>query len=323
MPALLVASLAPHAGKTGITAAVTQRIAYQGQRVLALRLGAAGDAHAAADAAYFATLPGARGRGGEPVPPVSATQDVPSLAGDSVAIVEAPEGGDLAALARDLAAPALLVHHGSPDDDAILALQDAALDLGERLLGVVLVAVPAAQIDDATAAIDAAALPLLGALPEDRLLYAPTIGEIAEFLQGDLILGEDDAGLVIEELMIGPILSDPGQAYFARRGNKAIVTRSDKTDSTLAALASNTDCLILTGGLIPSPYTLDRAANEEVAVILARATTPQTVRRLEDIFATTRFGSERKLERISELLAQRLDWPPIAAALGLQPAPAR
>src|SRR5438067_610102 len=67
MITLLFLSPAPHAGKTGLLAALSLRLAYQGTRVLALRLGDAADAAAAADARTFAALPFARGRGGVPV----------------------------------------------------------------------------------------------------------------------------------------------------------------------------------------------------------------------------------------------------------------
>jgi BioD-like phosphotransacetylase family protein len=280
------------------------------------------DAGAAADAAFFATLPGARGRGGQPIPAADAAREIARLAGDNVAVVEAGENTDIVAVATALDAATVLVHAGLPNDDAVLVLQELALALGGRFVGVALFAVPAVLLGPAMQALDDSALPLLVALPEDRLLAAPTIGEIAAFLPAEFLLGEEDAGLVVEELMINPISADPGQAYYARRRNKAVITRSDKTDSQLAALASNTDCLLLTGGLLPSPYTLDRAANEEVAVLLARPNTLQTVRKLEDIFGTTRFGSERKLERVVELLNAGMDWQPLDRALAASSAPA-
>ena len=323
MPVVLVAASTPLSGKTALAAAIVQRLAYQGRRVVALRLGAGGDPGVAADAAFFATLPGARGRGGSPIPVGGAAGEIQRLAGDGVAIVEADAGADLTQLAAALDAPTILVQRGLPDEDATLALQNLALALGEHLLGVMLVGVPAGQIAAATGAMDEAALPLLAVLPEDRLLSAPTIGELASFLPAEVLLGEEDQDLVLEEILINPISADPGQPYFARRRNKVVITRSDKTDTQLAALASNTDCLLLTGGLLPSPYTLDRAANEEVAVLLARSDTRQTVRRLEGIFGTTRFGSERKLERMVQLLDGRIDWETIDRAIGAAGAPAR
>jgi len=324
MPVLLVAGSQPRqlgsaapagAGKTAFVAAITQRLAYDGRRVLALRLGGSGDPHAAADAAFFATLPGARGRGGAPVPADSAPAEVRRLAGDGIAVVEAGASDDPIGLAAALDATTLLVYRGLPDDDAILHLQEQALALEARFLGVALAAVPERAVASVRSLMDDAALPLIAAVPEDRVLYAPTIGEIAEQLDAELLLGDEAEGEVIENLMIGPVSSDPGQPYYAREGNKAIITRSDKTDLQLAALQTDTACLILTGGLSPSPYTLDRASNEEIAVMLTRAPTRDAVSRLEDIFLRSRFGSERKLERMAELLRDRLDYEAITAAL--------
>jgi uncharacterized protein len=315
MRALLVASVQDRAGRTGVAAAITQRLAYEGRRVLALRLGATGDPAANADAAYFSTLPGARERGGAPILATAAPSEVARLAGDSLPVVEADDAADLAAVANALDAAVIVVQRGPADDDAIMRLQNLALDLGPRLLGLVILAVPNGKMSAVEDAIEEAALPLLAAIPEDRLMYSPTIGEIADALQAEMLLGEDAEDLLIEEMLIGPVTADPAQPYYARRGNKAVITRSDKTDQQLAALASNTDCLILTGGLAPSPYTLDRASSDEVALMVTRSDTRATVERLGDMFGSSRFSSERKLDRMAELLRERLDWDVITSAL--------
>ncbi|HLZ70588.1 MAG TPA: DRTGG domain-containing protein [Dehalococcoidia bacterium] len=315
MRTLLIASLEPHAGKTGIAAALTQRLAYEGRRVLALRLGAAGDDRAAADARFFATLPDARGRGGAPLPADSAGPEIARLAEDGSAIVETPDGAEIAGLANALTASVIAVHRGAPAEDETLRLQNLALALGARFLGVVLTALPKSGVAPARTALDEAALPALAVLPEDRLLYAPTIGEIADLLHAHLLLGEAAEDNVIEELMIGPVSADPGQPYYTRRARKAVIARSDKTDSQLAAMQTDTDCLILTGGLNPSPYTLDRASNEEIALMVAPGDTQTTLRALEDVYGRSRFVSETKLERMSQLLHDELDFAPIGAAL--------
>src|SRR5579885_947510 len=124
MRVLLIASLEPHAGKTGIAAALTQRLAYEGRRVLALRLGATADERATADARFFATLPGARGRGGAPLPPYSDAEAITALTEGGNAIVEAPDGTEIATLANRLDAAVILVHRGVPSEDDTLQLQN-------------------------------------------------------------------------------------------------------------------------------------------------------------------------------------------------------
>jgi BioD-like phosphotransacetylase family protein len=90
-----------------------------------------------------------------------------------------------------------------------------------------------------------------------------------------------------------------------------VITRSDKTDLQLAAMHSGIECLILTGGLDPSPYAIDRAADDEIMVLLTKADTREAVGLLENIFQGTRFASEEKLDRMQALLEARLDWDPL------------
>ena len=121
----------------------------------------------------------------------------------------------------------------------------------------------------------------------------------------------------LEHMLMGPLTADPSDPYFKRRRNKAVITRSDKTDLQLAALHTQTDVLILTGGFPPSPYTIDRAAGEEVPILLTRAGTPESVARLADVFGVSRFNNESKLMRLRELLEEAWSLDQMIAATGL------
>jgi BioD-like phosphotransacetylase family protein len=104
--------------------------------------------------------------------------------------------------------------------------------------------------------------------------------------------------------MIGTIASDAASPYFANREQTCVVTRFDKTDLQLAALNTDLQCLVLTGGGEPSPYLLDRVAGHrpDVAVLLAPGTTVETVRSLEPLFGASAFSGQGKLARAVELL---------------------
>lgn len=318
-PVLIVGALQPHAGKTGIAAAIALKLAYEGRRMLAVRLaGEAADAEAArADAEFFRSLPFARGRGGQPMSvddAESAIQDQTQSSG--MLVLEAPAGADLAELARRLNAVVVLASR-SADAEAMQMLGGLASALGPRLIGVVAVAVPSSLGEAARQALAGSGASVLGALPEDATLYAPSVLEIADALDAEVVLGEPSESQIIERLIIGPVTTDPGQPYYARsRSKKAIITRSDKPDLQLAAMHTEIDCLILTGGLNPSPYTIDRAADGEISVLLTRADTRGAVALLEDIFTRTRFAGEEKLQRMGTLLDQHFDWAPLRRALG-------
>lgn len=315
---LLVGSIQPHAGKTALAAALAVKLAYEGRRMLALRLdgGEADAAAARADAALYRTLPFARGRGGEPVAGAEAARSAEEQQqAGGLLVLEAPAGADLAGLAMDLNA-AVVVAVRSADAAAMKSLAELGGALQGRLLGAVAMAVPPSLAGQARAALAAGPVPLLGIIPEDATLYAPSVLEIADALDAEVVLGEPDESQIIEHLMIGSITTDPGQPYYARpRSRRAVITRSDKTDLQLAAMHTDIDCLILTGGVDPSPYTIDRAADGEIIVLLTKADTRGAVTLLENIFLSTRFSSEAKLERMQALLEEQLDWEPVRRAL--------
>jgi BioD-like phosphotransacetylase family protein len=228
-----------------------------------------------------------------------------------------PENADLAQLANQLNA-LVIVAVRSADAAVVKALNELADKLGDRLAGVVAMAVPQKLVEQARAALASGKARVLGVIPEDATLYAPSVLEIADALDAEVVLGEPQESDIVERLMIGPITTDPGQPYYARpRSKRAAITRSDKTDLQLAAMHSDIDCLILTGGIEPSPYTIDRAADEELTVLLTRADTRGAVKLLEDIFVKSRFGSEEKLERMRALLDEYFDWAAFKQALGL------
>jgi hypothetical protein len=275
--------------------------------VLALRLGDPADEGARADAAFFASLPFARGRGGEPVRPEDAVR-VAESGGRPVDLLFLEDAGDGSGseLASDPDTRVLAVVRGDPRAQSE-ALGIAVEKLGDRFAGVVATAVPEKQARAAGTAKEQFGLPALAVLPEDRTLYAPTVGDVVEALDAEIILGDPPEDQIIEHMLIGPITTDPSDPYYKRRRNKAVITRSDKTDLQLSALHTQTDLLILTGGFPPSPYTIDRAAGEEVAILLTRADTRRSIGLLSDVFGGSRFTGERKLERLGELLADQWD----------------
>lgn len=320
---LVVGGLHSHAGKTGLVAAIGLKLAYEGRRVLALRLsGEDDDAEAAqADAVFLQSLPFARGRGGHPVSVKEASSPASEQAQiGGLLILEAPDGADLPSLAGALNG-IVVVCGRAADADALQALDGLASSLGSRLLGLIALAVPSRLIEEARAALTAGPVPVLGLVPEEIGLYAPSVLEIADVLDAEIILGEPAEGEIIERMMIGPVTVDPGQPYYARpRGRRAVITRSDKTDLQLAAMHTAIDCLILTGGMVPSPYTIDRAADAEVRVLLTKADTRGAVDLLEDIYRKTRFSGEEKLETMLKLLDEHLDWQPLMSALAVDTA---
>ena len=279
MSVLLIASSEPRTGRSLIAAAIAFRIGREGTPVTLARLD--GDESAARDAAAFSALEGIV----TPGKPVSAA-GIAKLAGDVV--LEAP-AGSVKALADALKARVIAVGHA----------QSAAIDApSSALAGAIVTRVPAADV----AAVGARA-GVLAVLSEDRTLAAPSVSDVAAALKARWLAGEGGRGS-FDRIMIGTVSSDAASPYFGNRARTCVITRFDKTDVQLAALQTDIECLVITGGGEPSPYLLDRvrSTRDEIAVLLAPDSTVETMRTIEGLYFTSRFEGNGKLVRAVELL---------------------
>jgi BioD-like phosphotransacetylase family protein len=202
-------------------------------------------------------------------------------------------------------------------DDALTA----RTRLDESLIGVVLNAIPRQRMpfvqEMAKPALEERGIPILAVLPQERLLLSISVGELADFLSGEILCGPEKADELVEHLMVGAMSVDSALTYFRRKPNKAVITGGDRPDIQLAALETSTKCLILTGNLRPSPIILGRAAEVGVPMILVRQDTLTTVEIIERFFGKTRFHQEKKIQRFEEMLEDRFDFERLYAELGL------
>lgn len=280
MAVFVVASPEARAGRSLVAAALAYRMGREGASVTLARL--AGDDSAAHDAAVFASLEGVVA----PEAPVQAS-DIASLRGD--AVVEAPAGGVQPLLAALPGARVIAV--GGPASPPLDVVPGS-------LTGSIVTRVPAAA--EATVRQRSGVLAIL---PEDRVLAAPSLDDIAKALRARWLVASDERQ-TIDRVMIGTVASDAGEPYFGARQRTCVITRYDKTDIHLAALLTDLEALVLTGGCDPSPYLIDRVRGmrSDVSVLLADGDTPETMRAIEGLFGASRFDGAGKLARAVELL---------------------
>jgi BioD-like phosphotransacetylase family protein len=276
MSVLIVASSEGRAGRSLVAAAVAYRLGRAGTAVTLARL--AGDGSADADAKTFASLEGVASPGR-----ALSVDDAKAVAGNVV--LEAPPGA-VAALVTALNARVLVVD-ADPGDVA-----------ADAFAGRVLTRVPAAQVAAA-----AGRPGVLAVLPEDAVLAAPSLDDIAAAVDGRWLVG-DPAEDGVERVMIGTVASDSASPYFGARAGKCVVTRADKVDLQLAALQGDVRCLVITGGGEPSPYIIDRVRSigDGVALLLAPGSTVETMRAIEPLYGLSGLDGQPKLERAVALL---------------------
>lgn len=342
---LYIVSTETYAGKTALCAGLARWLEGTGRRVGYLKpltLPLPGDDPAAGDddamlmrrllrldltlgelAPIWLDLSRARerlvaGSNGDPMAPILAASRRQAMV--DVLLVEGANdwqqgslvGLGAAQVAESLDAQVLIVSRfdGITAADRALAAWAA---LGSRTIGVVFNGVAPDDSDLimelVAPALERCGLPVIGSLPSTPSLRAVSVGEISRRLRGRLVVNAEAADNLVEQLMIGAMSAEAALTYFRQLSNKAVVTGGDRTDLQLAALATPTTCLILTGNLFPNRAVIDRARAQSVPIVLVEHDTVGAVREIERLFAEGRFRQPRKIERLMPMLEEQIDLP--------------
>lgn len=233
---------------------------------------------------------------------------------DAVVIDGLPAGASSAAASSELAGladaevVAVVRYRRGMDVAEVAALKER---FGRRLLGVILNAVPPvsrrAARDETAPAIEAEGVRVLGVLPEERMLLGFTVAEYEARLGGRIINNHENAGEIVESILLGAMALDPAEYYYERKQNKALVTRGDRPDLQWTALESSTRCLILTQNIEPIPYVLNKAMDSSVPVLVVPRGTLDTIAAIETFVTRPTFHHPAKLSCFAGLLGKHLD----------------
>ncbi len=229
-------------------------------------------------------------------------------AGDDLAIVEipsvvGPEG--LAELANAWDANTLLVASYRRDLSAT-DLGEWQAALGDKLAGVLVNGLTRYLGTEANdyllPSLSEAGIPLIGLIPEDRLMLSVSVEEVRSGLNGRYVVEEGDLNAPIEWFQVGAMSLDPGELRFGLYQNNAVIVRGDRPDIQMSALNASVSCLVLTGGLEPIEYITYEAGEEEVPVMVVETDTDSTMSALNDLTMGARINSSLKVRRFVELL---------------------
>ncbi len=188
-------------------------------------------------------------------------------------------------------------------------VMDAAEPFEDGLTGLVLNNVPKLRMHAATRdlvpEIESGGARVLGVVPQDRLLLAPTVGELVELLDAEVIAFPEGLGEPVESLMMGALALDGGIHYYGDTDRKVVITRWDRPDLQMPAMATGCQGLILTNGGRPIPYVWNRVQELKIPVALVQSGTVATANKLGNGFLAGRgTASQRKVEHLADALAK-------------------
>ncbi len=192
--------------------------------------------------------------------------------------------------------------------DDVLVASDT---FGDRLAGLIFNWVRPAQesvlTDTIVPFLAAQGIDCFGIIPRDASLLAVSVGTLAKALGGRFLCGADHKGKLVETFMVGAMGQEQALRFFRHKTHKAVVTGGDRADVQLAALETQTSCLVLTGNYPPPPAVLSVAESKGVPVILVGVDTLTAVERTESLLGQTRVHDQVKLDEIREHMKQFVD----------------
>ncbi|MFW9956798.1 MAG: DRTGG domain-containing protein [Candidatus Odinarchaeota archaeon] len=145
-----------------------------------------------------------------------------------------------------------------------------------------------------------------GVLYNNRELFSPTIGDIMRALEGEMVIGSEKLDLLIDQFIVGSMAPENALKWFRRSKDKAVITSGDRTDICLAALETDTNLIILTGGVGPEIGTLTRARELGVPIMMTALDTYGTSQVVDDLIGTITVDNKEKIAAVERIVGEAL-----------------
>jgi hypothetical protein len=159
---------------------------------------------------------------------------------------------------------------------------------------------------------------VLGVIPEETGLTAPSVADIQATLQGEVLAGEENFDRMVKHILVGAMTPSSALRFFRSVEDKVVVTGGDRADIALLALETDTSLLVLTGNLYPDIHVISKAKEKKVPVILVGEDTYSTVSKIEAVTARIKPNDEKKINFVKEIVSNELDWKEILRLLDLE-----
>ena len=217
-------------------------------------------------------------------------------------------------LARDFNAKILLVvrFRGDAITDEIMQAQDYCMNWKTEILGVILNRIPQDKMEHTKRIIkpfiEKRGIKVLGLIPEDKSLSAPTVRDICNFIGGRILAGKDGLDKTIERVLIGAMGPESAAKYFRRAINELVITGGDRTDIILVALETGVSAVVLTGNLYPSVKVFPKADQLNVPLILVPYDTYTTLQHVQKIIGRIKPKDSRRIAAAINLVKKHVDW---------------
>ncbi|MBM3700352.1 MAG: phosphotransacetylase family protein [Actinobacteria bacterium] len=148
---------------------------------------------------------------------------------------------------------------------------------------------------------------IFGVVYTDKVLSSISIKDMSKYLDGEVLCAEEHIDELVESFMVGAMGHEMALRFFRSKSEKVVITGGDRADIQLAALETNTKCLVLTGNFQPSTIVISRAEELGVPMILVSYDTLTTVGKLNEILGRSNLHELKKLDKILQITRDNID----------------
>ncbi len=123
---------------------------------------------------------------------------------------------------------------------------------------------------------------VIGIVPYKTELTHFSVSYLSDYLFAKVIAGERNLNNTIENIFVGAMSADAAlrNPLFMKK-KKLIITGGDRTDMILAALESDTACIVLTNNILPPPYIISKASDHNIPLLLVSSDTYQVAKQID------------------------------------------
>ncbi|MFH1198590.1 MAG: AAA family ATPase [Candidatus Omnitrophota bacterium] len=242
---------------------------------------------------------------------VSKNQDLTIIEGTGHAGVGSVMDHSNAAVARLLGSKVIIISSGGigrPIDEIVLnrALFEKE---GVKVLGVIVNKVLPEKFDKISRLVRLGlkrkGIDVLGVLPYNPLLARPTIEQILEETDFELLCGKDYVEKYISSVIVGAMQPDDAVKYIVEGG--LVITPGDREDILARALKVKISGVILTGGMTPENSMMELLKKADIPVLLAKQDTYMVATAVHDMTVKIRPQDTAKINTVIKMIKDNVD----------------
>lgn len=206
---------------------------------------------------------------------------------------------------------------GKPIDEIMLNYA-SFVSKGVEVLGVIVNKVKKEKYDKINRVIRAGLarkhIEVLGVVPFEQVLSNPTVSELLEDLDGELICGEKGLNKIVERFVIGDVVAHEVMNHL--RGGTLLIVHGDREDFILSVLSGDMlrisekyhiAGVIATYGKKPHKKIIDVIEKADIPLIVVKGDSFTTARNINNMIFKIRAEDSEKIKKTETLIEKYVD----------------